>query len=81
MCSVLCGPLPARPTKRERLRRVLADALRGPLGGTESARVLGLAVIIFGSLSGFMLMLNRPGVSGGFVRCLYPVGTRRFRAA
>ena len=27
------------------------------------------------------IALNRPGVSGGFVRCLYPVGRRRFRAA
>jgi len=25
--------------------------------------------------------LNRPGVSGGSGRCLYPVGSRRFRAA
>jgi hypothetical protein len=25
--------------------------------------------------------VNRPGVSGGFGWCLYPVGVRRFRAA
>ena len=34
-----------------------------------------------GGVVGIAAVLNRPGVSGGPGRCLYPVGTRRFLAA
>jgi hypothetical protein len=43
-------------------------------------RVGAAVLLVLWAATRVFAVLNRPGVSGGFGLCLYPVGTRRFRA-